>query len=463
MGHTLTHQGRQLDAAEGVPVAVHGRAVRTVSEFGVGADRGAGRLHADRRPAAGRPRRRDRRLAVTTPTIVQRLLDGAVAELAGPRHRPRADHGGAGARRLGAAAGLPAAGRGRRAPRGGRAGLRDPRRDAALRLRLRRGRARHHRRAPRDTGVPVAFGVVTTDTLEQAEARAGGAHGNKGAEAAEAAVEMAGLMRTLPRRRLDPAGARVRQRRQHAVQRPRRCSNAGGSDSRSPSCSIGSSVAKPGPERGDLEQHAGRLAEVDRAEVEAVDHRRRVVAGLRDLPLPVVVLLELDAQATWWTVPAPRDARARPAPGRAVEGAAAARRARSQRASPSGSKPSVCLQQLAPALGSAANTRTPAKPCSASSSGISGCSAVKRRIGAGEQLELEAEPFGVGEAQAIAAARGRSALATAAAAPRSRETAGDADPPDDRVHHAGAGPCRARRRGYSKNVMSEPALPRSSA
>jgi 6,7-dimethyl-8-ribityllumazine synthase len=55
--------------------------------------------------------------------------------------------------------------------------------------------------AARDSGVPVAFGVVTANTLEQAEARAGGAHGNKGAEAAAAAVEMAELMRTLPRAR----------------------------------------------------------------------------------------------------------------------------------------------------------------------------------------------------------------------------------------------------------------------
>ncbi len=48
------------------------------------------------------------------------------------------------------------------------------------------------------TGVPVAFGVVTANTLEQAEARAGGAHGNKGSDAADAAVEMAELMRVLP-------------------------------------------------------------------------------------------------------------------------------------------------------------------------------------------------------------------------------------------------------------------------
>jgi 6,7-dimethyl-8-ribityllumazine synthase len=49
------------------------------------------------------------------------------------------------------------------------------------------------------TGVPVAFGVVTANTLEQAEARSGGAHGNKGSEAADAAVEMAELMRTVRR------------------------------------------------------------------------------------------------------------------------------------------------------------------------------------------------------------------------------------------------------------------------
>jgi 6,7-dimethyl-8-ribityllumazine synthase len=47
------------------------------------------------------------------------------------------------------------------------------------------------REAARDTGVPVAFGVLTVDDLDQALERAGGAHGNKGAEAATVAVEMA--------------------------------------------------------------------------------------------------------------------------------------------------------------------------------------------------------------------------------------------------------------------------------
>lgn len=44
-----------------------------------------------------------------------------------------------------------------------------------------------------DFGVPVGFGVLTTDDDAQAEARAGGAHGNKGADAALAALEMAEL------------------------------------------------------------------------------------------------------------------------------------------------------------------------------------------------------------------------------------------------------------------------------
>jgi len=48
-----------------------------------------------------------------------------------------------------------------------------------------------------ETGVPVLFGVLTTDTLEQALARAGGAHGNKGVEAAEGAIEMARLLGAL--------------------------------------------------------------------------------------------------------------------------------------------------------------------------------------------------------------------------------------------------------------------------
>ncbi len=50
-----------------------------------------------------------------------------------------------------------------------------------------------------DTGLPVVFGVLTTDTTEQALERAGIKAGNKGYEAAETAIEMADLLRQLPK------------------------------------------------------------------------------------------------------------------------------------------------------------------------------------------------------------------------------------------------------------------------
>ena len=51
-----------------------------------------------------------------------------------------------------------------------------------------------------ETGVPIAFGVLTTDTEAQAEERAGPGRDNKGFEAAAAAIEMAALFRRLGRR-----------------------------------------------------------------------------------------------------------------------------------------------------------------------------------------------------------------------------------------------------------------------
>ena len=51
--------------------------------------------------------------------------------------------------------------------------------------------------ASRVSGVPIGFGVLTTDTVDQALERAGGSVGNVGREAAEAAVEVANLLRRL--------------------------------------------------------------------------------------------------------------------------------------------------------------------------------------------------------------------------------------------------------------------------
>ena len=52
-------------------------------------------------------------------------------------------------------------------------------------------------RVAEETGVPVAFGVLTTETIEQAIERAGTKAGNKGADAALAALELANLLRRL--------------------------------------------------------------------------------------------------------------------------------------------------------------------------------------------------------------------------------------------------------------------------
>ena len=52
--------------------------------------------------------------------------------------------------------------------------------------------------ASRDTGIPVIFEILAVDTVAQAADRAGGAHGNKGWEAAESVLAMASLMDSLP-------------------------------------------------------------------------------------------------------------------------------------------------------------------------------------------------------------------------------------------------------------------------
>jgi 6,7-dimethyl-8-ribityllumazine synthase len=49
-----------------------------------------------------------------------------------------------------------------------------------------------------DTGTPVVFGVLATENVEQALARAGGGHSHAGSEAARTAVEMVSLLRQLP-------------------------------------------------------------------------------------------------------------------------------------------------------------------------------------------------------------------------------------------------------------------------
>jgi 6,7-dimethyl-8-ribityllumazine synthase len=49
-----------------------------------------------------------------------------------------------------------------------------------------------------ETGMPIAYGIITADTLEQAIERAGTKGGNRGFDAAVGAIEMANLLKTLP-------------------------------------------------------------------------------------------------------------------------------------------------------------------------------------------------------------------------------------------------------------------------
>ena len=60
-----------------------------------------------------------------------------------------------------------------------------------------------------ETGIPMAFGVLTTDTVAQAAARSGPGHDNKGREAAAAAIEMAALYKSLAGGSNRPFGFRV--------------------------------------------------------------------------------------------------------------------------------------------------------------------------------------------------------------------------------------------------------------
>jgi 6,7-dimethyl-8-ribityllumazine synthase len=66
--------------------------------------------------------------------------------------------------------------------------------------------ARGLQNAALETGVPLIFGVLTTDTHEQAAVRAGGSAGNKGRDAALTAVEMVRLLSSIETHRQVPGG-----------------------------------------------------------------------------------------------------------------------------------------------------------------------------------------------------------------------------------------------------------------
>jgi 6,7-dimethyl-8-ribityllumazine synthase len=80
----------------------------------------------------------------------------------------------------------------------------------------------------RKADIPVIFGILTTDTVEQAVDRSGAKSGNKGAEAALAAVEMVNLYRLLPgKAEEEPAEDRAPARRSSRARAPRRTRRGG--------------------------------------------------------------------------------------------------------------------------------------------------------------------------------------------------------------------------------------------
>ena len=215
--------GYGLDVVERVPLALDARR-RSAPSSAAAADRGRRHMseHASSKGHVVVPRGRASRIVASrfNHFIVEPLVAGALDALA--RHGGDTDerHARARPRRVGDAARCAADRQARQGGRHHRARLRHPRRDAALRLRRRRGGQGPRRRRRSSTGVPVAFGVLTTDTIEQAIERAGTKAGNKGWDAAVSAIEMVSLG---ARARTTPAleAAKSRTLRGCATLRPR--------------------------------------------------------------------------------------------------------------------------------------------------------------------------------------------------------------------------------------------------
>ena len=236
----------------------------------------------------------------------------------------------------------------------------------------------------------------------------------------------------------------------------RRCSKSGGSESFSPRCSSGSSTVKPGPHRGDLEEHPAGLAEVDRLEVEAVDLRGRAGARGDRLLAPRHVLL---------------DGRG---PGDVVDGARALDATLLRRRVEDVEAAALGAARL-PAVARSARTRAPPAGRSWSSGrrrvGAHRVEALQgelardlgvvgdqRRVGHVGDEELVVEPLRVGEVEAVALApggrcRGRRGDPPRSRAPPARRPARRSGAPSRRP------PGRAPRRGTRRRSGRRPDRP----
>ena len=208
-----------------------------------------------------------------------------------------------------------------------------------------------------------------------------------------------------------PRRARVGQRGQASARSAaRRCSKAGGRISASPRWSASSSIVKPGPERRDLEEDAARLAEVDRAEPEPVDHAARLPAGASH-PRRARRPARRCSRRTRRGAPSrPRGLRLRKR--ERVVGVVAppdgpANLPRAVTARDEAERP---FEEARLASGSSANARTPSKPCSACSARNLGVTCDERGIRRRGDDELETEPLRVVEAEPALVAPGRDRL-----------------------------------------------------
>ena len=196
-----------------------------------------------------------------------------------------------------------------------------------------------------------------------------------------------------------------------------------------------------GPDRGDLEEHAARLPEVDRLEVEAVDHRGRMRARFGHAPLPGLVLVHRRG---------PRDvvdgARARdPALGRrgVVGVVRAAFLAAGLPAVGAAFEAERLLEKRAAALGRRRVRTHRVEAVESQLRGNLGVLSDEGLVLGLDDSQLEAHPLGVGEAQARVVALDVDPLGAEPVGPEV-ERLRRGDPPRDPVHHPRARPARDR-------------------
>ena len=195
------------------------------------------------------------------------------------------------------------------------------------------------------------------------------------------------------------------------------------------------------PDRRDLEQHAARLAEVDRLEIEAVDDRRRVGTALRDALLPGLVRLGWGCPCDVVDRAGAGDAQLQRRLVVRVPGAALAAADLPDRIAVRIEREHLLEERAARArVGVCAHAVEALQRELARDLRMVGD---QRLVGRRDDGKLEVEAFGIAEAQAAFAAVDVDAFGREPVLPElDRVLRGDAE--DDAMHHAAAGPPRAR-------------------